>query len=327
MLEHGVGQPEVAFRVFEVDRIDLVRHRRRADLAGLHLLLEEAERDVAPDVAVEVDQDRVGAREGVVQLGHRVVRLDLDRVGVEFEAERLDEALGEAFPVVAGIGRKVRVVVADRAVDLAEQADGGDARTGAFEAVDDVGQLLAHRRRRRRLAVRAAHHRHLRELMRQFAQAGADLVERRQHRLVARRLEHQCVRQVVDVFRGAREVDELADLHHLGVVRELLLDPVFERLHVVVGNGLDLLHLGRLLRAEAGDERVELGHRGRREGRNLGEVGFGGERLEPLDLDLQAATDQPVLRKLRAQRIDLAGIAAVERRKGSKGSERHGDHP
>jgi hypothetical protein len=79
-----------------------VRHGRRADFAGLDLLLEEAERDVAPDVAVEVDQDAVGAGEGVEQLGQRVVRLDLDGVGVEGQAERFDEALGEAFPVVAG---------------------------------------------------------------------------------------------------------------------------------------------------------------------------------------------------------------------------------
>ena len=56
-LQHGVGQAEVAFGILEVDRIDLVRHGRRADFAGLELLLEEAERDVAPDVAVEVDQD------------------------------------------------------------------------------------------------------------------------------------------------------------------------------------------------------------------------------------------------------------------------------
>jgi glutathione S-transferase len=81
-----------------------VRHGRRADFAGLDLLLEEAERDVAPDVAIEVDQDAVGAGEGVEQLGQRVVRLDLDGVGVEGQAERLDEALGEAFPVVAGVG-------------------------------------------------------------------------------------------------------------------------------------------------------------------------------------------------------------------------------
>ena len=50
------------------------------------LLLEIAERDVAPDVAIEVEQDRIRARESVEQLGHVVVRLDLDRVRVERRA-------------------------------------------------------------------------------------------------------------------------------------------------------------------------------------------------------------------------------------------------
>jgi hypothetical protein len=91
----GVGQAEVAFRVLEVDRIDLVRHGRRADLASLELLLEEAERDVAPEIAVQVDQDQCwrGRRRRTVR--PCVVRLDLNGVGIELEPERFDEAAGE----------------------------------------------------------------------------------------------------------------------------------------------------------------------------------------------------------------------------------------
>ena len=95
MLEHGVSQPRLPSE-FSVDRIDLVRHGRRADFAGLDLLLEETERDVAPDVAVEIHQNAVRPGEGVEQFGQRVVRLDLDGVGVEGQAERFDETLGEA---------------------------------------------------------------------------------------------------------------------------------------------------------------------------------------------------------------------------------------
>src|SRR5690606_7385586 len=56
VLQDGVGYPQVAFGVLEVDRVDLVRHGRGADFAGNGLLLEVAERDVAPDVAVEIDE-------------------------------------------------------------------------------------------------------------------------------------------------------------------------------------------------------------------------------------------------------------------------------
>jgi hypothetical protein len=43
------------------------------------------------------------------------------------------------------------------------------------------------------------------------------------------------------------------------------------------------------------------------------EMRLGSERLEPFDLDLQATPDQPVFGKLRSQRIQLAGVATVER--------------
>jgi hypothetical protein len=138
-------------------------------------------------------------------------------------------------------------------------------------------------------------------------------VKRRQHRFVTRRLQHQGVRKIVDVLGGTREVDELGDAHHFGVVRQALPDPVLQRLDVVIGYRLDLFHLGRLLRTEIGQQRSQLSQRSRRESRNLGKMRLGGERLEPFEFDLQAAPDQPVFGKLRAQRIHLAGVAAVER--------------
>ena len=58
-----------------------------------------------------------------------------------------------------------------------------------------------------------------------------------------------------------------------------------------------------------------------------GEVRLGGERLEPLDLDQQASPDEAGLRELVTQGIDLGGIAAVQRRQGGKGIERHEVHP
>jgi hypothetical protein len=49
---------------------------------------------------------------------------------------------------------------------------GGNAATGAFQAIGDVGHFLAQRGWRGRLAVRAAHHRHFSVNVRQFFQAG-----------------------------------------------------------------------------------------------------------------------------------------------------------
>jgi hypothetical protein len=112
-------------------------------------------------------------------------------------------------------------------------------RCAGAQAVDDVGHFLAHGRRRGRLAVGAAHHRHcIGQFVRQFAQAGDDLSSAGSMHRRRARPSASARGQVVDVFRGAGEVDEFADLDHFGVVGQLLLDPVFERLDVVVGRAL-----------------------------------------------------------------------------------------
>ncbi len=53
-------------------------------------------------------------------------------------------------------------------------------------------------------------------------------------------------------------------------------------------------------------------------GGNFREMRLGSQRLQPFDLDQQAAFDQAEFGKMFAQRIDLAGVAAVERGKSGQ---------
>ena len=82
-----VGQAQVAFGIFKVNRIDLVRHGGGADLTVFEALLEIANADVAPDVAGKVDQNGVATSHGVEQLGHVVMRLDLNAVGLKSQTQ------------------------------------------------------------------------------------------------------------------------------------------------------------------------------------------------------------------------------------------------
>ena len=93
-VEQRARELEVRLGVLEADRVDLVRHRRRAGRAGLRDLAEVAERDVGPDVGREVVQHAVGVRDARVELGLPVVRLDLggERVPGEAEATRRTRA-------------------------------------------------------------------------------------------------------------------------------------------------------------------------------------------------------------------------------------------
>ena len=179
MPQQCVGQAEIAFRIFKINRIDFVRHRRGTDLAGFQLLPEQTQRDIAPDVAVKVDQNRIDTDKGVEQLGQSIVRFDLDGVRIKFQAQPLDETARKAFPVKIRIRRQMRVVIADRAVDFAQQADARDAAARAIEPGDDVGDFLAERRRRGRLPMGTRHHRQGGMHMRQVAHTFNNAVKRR----------------------------------------------------------------------------------------------------------------------------------------------------
>ena len=144
-----VGDAEVAFGVLEVDRVDLVRHRARADSRRRCLLREVAEADVAPGVARPVDQDRVAALDRVEQLGDRVVRLDLGRVGVELQAEPLlDDAAREAPPSRArDRRRRARCSCRPRRSSWRASRPRRSRRARRAQPHRDVGDLLAERRR------------------------------------------------------------------------------------------------------------------------------------------------------------------------------------
>ena len=71
-------------------------------------------------------------------------------------------------------------------------------------------------------------------------------------------------------------MDEFGDAHHLLVVRHLFLDPVFQRLDVVIGHRLDGFDFGRLLGAEIGHQTIQPRYGRWQEGGNLGEMRLGG---------------------------------------------------
>jgi len=321
--QHRVGQAQIAFGIFEVDGIDLVGHGGRAHFPGLDLLFEEAQGNVTPHVPVQVDEDGVGPGIGVKKLRHGVVGLDLDGVGIEFQPQTFHKALGEAFPVKARVGGQVGVVVAHRPVDLGGEGDPGNAAVSPAQAIGAIGHFLTQGGRRSRLAVGTGHHGHLGQQMGQLPQPFHHLAQGGQQHLFPGRLEHQGVGQVVDILGSAGEVDEFPHLHHFLVMGQALLDPVFQGLHVMVGDGLDFLHFRRLFRAESPYQGIQFRHGGRGKGRNFGEMGFGGQGLKPFDFHLQAAVDQPVFGKLGTQGIHLGGVAAVQGRQGCKSSERH----
>ena len=83
------------------------------------------------------------------------MRLDLGRVGIEFEAEAGDNFGGEALPIDLWVGNDMRVVIADSTVQFSFDRNAFDRRDLAFEARVDIRHLLAESRGCRGLAMGA----------------------------------------------------------------------------------------------------------------------------------------------------------------------------
>jgi predicted RNA-binding protein len=317
MIQKSVGDAEIAFGVFKVDRIDLVRHRGAADFAFLELLLEEAHGDVAPDVAVEVDENRVGAFDLVEEFGHVVVRFDLDGVRVEGHAQAFfDHALAVSFPVVVGVGDEMGVEVTHGAVHLGVELDGFDRFDDAGQTHGDVGHFLADRRRTGSLAVRARKHRNGGPAVRKFTDVIADGGEAF-HESLAACGEHQRMARVVDVFARASEVHEFGGLGKFFVVSDLFLDPVFHGLDVVVGAGFDRLDFFAVAFREVVGQAAQECLTVCADRSEFFKTGFR-QSDQPFDFNAHAGVHESRFGENAAQDFTLTGITTVKRTQGGK---------
>ena len=112
--------------------------------------------------------------------------------------------------------------------------------------------------------------RHVTVLNGQALELGNQLFAIRLDDLFAGGFQHQAVGVVVDVFRGAGEVDELADGGQLRVHFDFLFEEVLHRFHIMVGGALDLFDAGGILLVEVADDAVEQGIGGRAQGGTSG---------------------------------------------------------
>ena len=209
MPQQRIGDAEIALGILEVDRVHLVRHGRGADFAGDRALAEIAQRDVAPEVAAQVDEHRVAARERVAVLGDPVVRLDLGRVGVALEAERFHEAARDAAASrPPGRRRRARCSCRPRRSTCRgsyarERARGARSRcTNLATSLPSVVGVAGWPWVRDSIGV-------VRVLMRHGAQRCRVSASSRAAARASRALaQHQRVGEVVDVLRRAAEVHE-----------------------------------------------------------------------------------------------------------------------
>ena len=153
------------------------------------------------------------------------------------------------------------VVVADRAVHLAQHRHIGDALSGGVQAHHDVGDFFAHGGGAGGLAMGAAEHGHIGKRMGHVAQAQEHAVQFRQNHHVARGAQLQGVAGVVDVFAGAGEMYEFGATHQLGPRLELGLEPVLHSFNIVVGGFFDVFDRLSIGAGEVTHQTQQIGSR------------------------------------------------------------------
>jgi hypothetical protein len=87
----------------------------------------------------------------------------------------------------------------------------------------------------------------------------------------------------------------------------------------MVGGAFDLLHPRRIGDAEPIRERVQACDGSDGKGRQFRDTWFGSQCQQPFYFDLDSGADQAVFGKNRAQRVDLARVAAIKWGQGGQG--------
>ena len=318
MLHHRIGQTEVAFGILEVDRVHFMRHGGRADFAGNGLLFEMVERDIAPHVTIEINQDGVEAGDAVKQFGDIVVRFNLGGVRVPLDTQRGDELFAELVPVNFRVGGDVGVIVPHRAVDFAKNFNLIQLTILALHTVSDVRHLFTHGGRRGRLAVGAGKQRDIAILYRQVLNRVDQLAPVWQDHFVAGGFQHQRVGQIVDVLGGAGEVDKLGDRVQFCHVGDFFLEEILNRFDVVVGGALDRFDALCIFYAEIGDDFIKVTVCVGSKSRNFLDRCVRGQFLQPTHFYLNAEFQQTEFAEDTAQRADFIAVAAVYRGNGGQ---------
>lgn len=127
MLEQGTGNAQIALGIFEIDRINFVRHDRTASLVRVDPELKVAITDVLPNIAAHAQQDRVQETHVPEQLAQGVMTLDLSAEGVVLQPQNVfNEVSAHVGPRRIGQHKPMRVEIPHGSVHFALETHIGD---------------------------------------------------------------------------------------------------------------------------------------------------------------------------------------------------------
>ena len=121
-------------------------------------MLEVADGDVRPNVAVKINQDRVQTNEILEEFSHIVMGLNLGGHGVPIELQGFNESPANALPVKIRVSNGVCIEVAHRTIHLPQDWLFAHLLELSVESGNDVHQLFANGGRGCWLTMGSSHH-------------------------------------------------------------------------------------------------------------------------------------------------------------------------
>ena len=208
-LQQGVGNAQVSLTIFEINRVYFVRHSTRPYLACFDLLLEILHRDIHPEVAVEVDDDRIEAADGIEDSGQRIIVADLSRELFTLQAKLFaNKLIGKRAPVVVGIGYVMCVQITCCATELCRQRTILQGLQLLGQTIDIYHHFLSKTCRRCRLTVSLCQHGNRLPFFCILAQLIDKLLELGNKHIRQSLFQRKGHTRVINVLRGKTKVDK-----------------------------------------------------------------------------------------------------------------------
>src|SRR3989344_4339836 len=117
MLKKRIRDSKIPLRIFEVNRIDFVRHCGRADFASFRFLGNPTVAYVSPDVLRKSYENRIDTAKIIKKFGVGIMRLYLRSSFIQFQFDSrlciksLYKSFAEFLPAHTRSGNNMRVVI------------------------------------------------------------------------------------------------------------------------------------------------------------------------------------------------------------------------
>ena len=243
MFQNGSRNTQITLRIFEVNRVDLMRHSARTNFSGFDLLLEVLHRDILPEVTVHIHHNGIDTLHCIKNSRKVIIVRNLRCILFTLQPQLLcNKSVTELFPIVLGICNMMCIVISGSATELGSNRAGFQCCQLTFQTVNEHHHFFTQAGGRSRLTVSFGKHRDICPVRCVCFQLCNQFFNQRIVDLFQCFFDRKGNRRIVDILRSQSEVDEFLIVIHPAHLVKFFFQEVFYCFHVVVSHTLDIFN-------------------------------------------------------------------------------------